>query len=170
MSEPTVTYTTLTAMFTPAMFLLATGSFIASTSSRMSRVVDRIRVLNEQADAICRGSSGFDFRHERLEHISTLLDRMDERGTMIRWSLTFLYLANSLFVGTSLVLAVDVQLGKQLEWIATGLAVGGASLILAAGILLLREARVALESNRTEVHFYKDLQRMRLNAEEATRA
>ena len=43
-------YATLSAMITPAIFLTANGSLIISTSNRMSRVVDRIRVLNDLGD------------------------------------------------------------------------------------------------------------------------
>ena len=38
-------YSTLAAMITPAIFMTATGSLIISTSNRMSRIVDRIRLL-----------------------------------------------------------------------------------------------------------------------------
>ena len=43
------TYTTLSAMITPAIFMTANASLIISTSNRMSRVVDRIRVLVDLA-------------------------------------------------------------------------------------------------------------------------
>ena len=48
-------YAALSAMITPALFMTATGSLIISTSNRMSRIVDRIRELNEQADDLSRG-------------------------------------------------------------------------------------------------------------------
>ena len=51
------TYTTLSAMITPAIFLTANASLIISTSNRVSRVVDRIRVLGDLADRIGRGAS-----------------------------------------------------------------------------------------------------------------
>ena len=44
-------YATLSAMITPAVFFMtANGSLIISTSNRMSRIVDRVRVLNELGD------------------------------------------------------------------------------------------------------------------------
>ena len=52
---PTSQYDTLTAMITPAIFLTANASLIISTSNRMSRVVDRIRVLNDLVDRMGRG-------------------------------------------------------------------------------------------------------------------
>ena len=95
-------YSTLTAMITPAIFMTATGSLIISTSNRMSRIVDRIRQLNDQADLLSRGKTELDFPAERLDHIGEQLDRMVWRGARIRLALTLLYLALAMFVGTSL--------------------------------------------------------------------
>ena len=60
-------YSTLSAMITPAIFMTATGSLIISTSNRMSRIVDRIRQLNELADLLSRGKTDLDFPTERLD-------------------------------------------------------------------------------------------------------
>ena len=58
---PTSQYDTLTAMITPAIFLTANASLIISTSNRMSRVVDRIRVLNDLVDRLGRGTTDLDY-------------------------------------------------------------------------------------------------------------
>ena len=63
-------YATLSAMITPAIFMTANGSLILSTSNRMSRIVDRIRVLNDRGDELCRGVSGLDYIEERRAHIA----------------------------------------------------------------------------------------------------
>src|SRR5262249_16431868 len=77
-------YAVLSAMITPAIFLTANGSLIISTSNRMSRVVDRIRVLNDLGDRLCRGGADFDFSRERLEHVQAQLNRLVWRGDRIR--------------------------------------------------------------------------------------
>ncbi len=38
-------YATLSAMIAPALFMTANGSLIISTSNRMARIVDRMRVI-----------------------------------------------------------------------------------------------------------------------------
>src|SRR3954454_6246127 len=95
-------YVTLSAMITPAIFLTANGSLIISTSNRMSRVVDRIRVLNDSGDALCRGGTGLDYTSDRLIHVQDQLNRLVWRGDRIRYALTALYLAFGAFVLTSL--------------------------------------------------------------------
>ena len=90
-------YAALSAMITPAIFLTANGSLIISTSNRMSRIVDRIRVLNDLADKLCRGGTDLDFTPDRLAHVQDQLNRLVSRGDRIRYALTALYLAFGAF-------------------------------------------------------------------------
>ena len=154
-------YSTLTAMITPALFMTATGSLIISTSNRMSRIVDRIRQLNEQADNLSRGKLDLDFPGERLEHIAAQLDRLVRRSDRIREALTLLYLALALFVGTSLTTAIHALIGSDVLVVPTALAIAGVTLLLLASVQLTREAHAALRGNRLEIHFYEDLRRRR---------
>jgi len=69
-------YSALSAMITPAIFLTANASLIISTSNRVARVVDRVRVLNDQADKLDRGVAEIDFPAERLEHVRDQMRRL----------------------------------------------------------------------------------------------
>src|SRR5271167_4303515 len=91
-------YATLSAMITPALFMTANSSLIISTSNRMSRIVDRIRVLNDLADRMDRGNSDFDFIDLRRAHFTAQLQDLVWRSDRIRLALTMLYLALSGFV------------------------------------------------------------------------
>jgi Protein of unknown function (DUF2721) len=155
------TYATLSAMLTPAIFLAANGSLIISTSNRMSRIVDRIRVLNREGDDLSRGATTLDFIAERRAHVTDQLDRLEWRADRIRYSLTMLYLALASFVGTSLALAIDVLFSNNLVVLPTSLSVLGVSLMLASSVNLVREAHAALRSNCLETCFYRDLQERR---------
>lgn len=163
--EPTNT-SALSAMITPAIFLTATGSLIISTSNRMSRVVDRIRVLNDLGDRLGRGATDFDYLDDRLEHVHDQLRRLEWRGDRIRFALTALYIAFGAFVGTSLALAVEVWSRKWVGvgWffaLPTGLAIVGVGLMLFACVNMVREALEALRSNRREVWFFRALHERR---------
>lgn len=160
--DPT-NYATLSAMVAPAIFLTANGSLIISTSNRMSRVVDRIRVLNDQGDKLCRGVDGLDYSRERMDHVQDQLRHMLFRNDRIRIALTMLYLAFAAFVCTSLGLAIDVMLGvRAFAAVPTTLAVLGVCLMLVSCINLVREALEALKSNRLEIQFYRDLHQRRI--------
>jgi Protein of unknown function (DUF2721) len=154
-------YTTLSAMITPAIFLTANASLIISTSNRVSRVVDRIRVLGDLADRIGRGVSELDFTVERLEHVNVQLDHLAWRSDRLRSAMTALYLALSTFVGTSLTIAIDDWLKYKLGPLPTLLAVAGVSSMLFASINLVREALQALGGNSREIQFYRELAKRR---------
>jgi len=155
------TYSALTAMITPAIFMTANASLIISTSSRVSRVVDRIRVMNDSADQIDRGVSKLDFPAERLDHVHDQMRRLERRSDRLRFALTALYLAFTLFVGTSLTLAIDALVQNWLIALPTLLAVVGVGLLMFASINLVLEALEALRSNRLETQFYRDLHLLR---------
>ncbi len=157
-------YATLSAMITPAIFMTANGSLIISTSNRMSRIVDRIRVLNDRGDELCRGDSKLDFIADRQGHVADQLLRLERRSDLIRHALSMLYLAFSSFVGTSLVLAIDTLFGDihLMAPVATGLSVVGVGLLLSSSLNMVREAQLALSSNRLEVRFYRELQAKRI--------
>jgi hypothetical protein len=154
-------YTTLTAMITPALFMTANGSLIISTSNRMSRIVDRIRQLNELADSLSRGASNLDFPAERLEHIDEQLNRLIWRSDRIRLALTLLYLAMAMFVGTSLTMAIDALIGNYLTALPTTTAMLGVLLLLLASVQLTREAHAALRGNGLEISYFAELRRRR---------
>ncbi len=155
-------YDTLSAMITPAIFLTANASLIISTSNRMSRVVDRIRVLNELVDQLGRGVTDLDYTHERLEHIQDQLRRLVWRNDRIRYALTTLYVAFVAFVGTSLTLAIDVLVRNRLIALPVVLAITGVGLLLFASINLVLEALQALRTNRLEIRFYRGLYERRV--------
>ena len=155
------TYGALTAMITPAIFMTANASLIISTSNRVARVVDRIRVLNDLADKIDRGVSELDFPNERLGHFHDEMRRLEQRSDRLRFALTALYLAFTLFVGTSLTLAIDALLQNWLIALPTLLAVVGVGLLMFASVNLVLEALVALRSNRVEMQFYRELHQRR---------
>ncbi|ODT98269.1 MAG: hypothetical protein ABS79_06210 [Planctomycetes bacterium SCN 63-9] len=164
-SLPIPVYSTLAAMISPALFMTATGSLIISTSNRMSRIIDRVRSLNNQADELTRGDTKLDFPEDRLAHILEEIKIQIWRSERVRWSLTLLYLAMSLFVGTSLAMAFDVLLGSSIGALPTTLAIAGVSLLMFASVQLTREAHAALRGNRMEIRFYQMLRERRKTSE-----
>ncbi len=153
-------------MITPALFMTATGSLIISTSNRMSRIVDRIRQLNELADSLGRGKTDLDFPAERLEHVAVHLDRLLGRSDRIRLALTLLYLALAMFVGTSLTMGIHALIGSDVLALPTTLAIIGVLFLLLASVQLTREAHAALRGNRLEIDFYQALRRRRQGSQD----
>jgi hypothetical protein len=155
------TFSTLSAMIAPAIFLTANASLIVSTSNRVSRVVDRIRVLVDLADRIARGTSELDFQQERVDHVNAQLEALQWRSDRLRAAMTALYVAFSSFLGTSLILAIDQWLNNLLGALPTLLAIAGVGFMLFGSINLVREALRALGGNRREIEFHRALNERR---------
>lgn len=154
-------YVTLSAMITPALFMTANGSLIISTSNRMSRIVDRIRVVNDVADKLDQGLTAGDYPDLRRGHLAEQVSDLSWRSDRVRMALTMLYMSLSTFIGTSLFLAADALLSSRIVAVPTAMAVAGVTLMLGASVSLTREAHKALKSNRAEVQFYRSLQTRR---------
>lgn len=67
----------LTAMITPAVLISACGSMILSTSSRLGRVVDRVRALSDKLEELAQKTA--DDSKERQGVIFAQLDKLTSR-------------------------------------------------------------------------------------------
>ena len=72
----------LTAMVTPTLLISATGSLVLSTSTRLGRVVDRARQLEERLSGLIyvEDKSDVPLYDKRLEVIVDLLDKVTSRS------------------------------------------------------------------------------------------
>ena len=85
------------------------------------------------------------------------MSRLNVRLTLLQRCLTFLYLAASTFVLTSVAIGVAAIVSIRLYWIPVVLGIGGACLLLAASVMLIIEARHAVQDLRLESEFLAKL-------------
>ena len=90
----------LTAMITPAVLISACGALIFSTSTRMGRVVDRVRTLSERFENLAKHPEQDDMFEERRALILGQLDRQTSRARLLQRAMLFFYIALSTFVAT----------------------------------------------------------------------
>ena len=93
----------LTAMITPAVLISACGSMILSTSSRLGRVVDRVRALSDRLEDM---SGDTESSNERKAVIFDQLDKLTSRARILQRSMVSFYLATGMFVATSVAIGV----------------------------------------------------------------
>lgn len=136
-------YAVISAMITPAFFLTATASLLASSNSRLARVVDRMRVDLAAMAPLAESAA-------RTELLSRILVHK-RRSRLVLASLRMLYAAVSAFVGTSLGIAADQLLQFRLGALPTLFAVVGVLLVLAASVCLGIEARLSLRLLDVEI-------------------
>jgi hypothetical protein len=153
-------------MLAPALFLTATGSLLISTSSRIGRIVDRIRALVILCE---RGElEQLDFVEHRRKHVVDSLHHLQWRSNRAAVAVTMLYLAFSAFAATSMMIALDSMTGCSLDALPVLCAVAGVGLLLVACVNLVLEARSSLRGNDREVRFFYELASLREKATERT--
>lgn len=161
---PESDYKVLSMMIAPALFMTATGSLIVSSNTRLARIVDRIRALISQSDAIAQPGSTLDFPQLRLEALREEMHQLHARNTRIRNATALLYMAFALFVGASLAIGIDLFLGQRVPIVPTSLALAGVIALLWACVNLFRETRTASQTVLLEMAFLQRLQAERERA------
>jgi predicted phage tail protein len=146
----------LGAMITPALLISASGTLVLSTSNRLSRVVDRVRVLAKDAEALTLTDSERPQAAKRAL-ISSQLHSLAARAMILRSALAALYTAVGFLVATSIGVGVLTTLHVSAGWIAILLAMLGACALLWGSVLLVREGRMALGSTLEEMSYVRGL-------------
>src|SRR5437868_11539697 len=96
----------LTAMITPAVLISASGTLILSTSTRLGRVVDRVRSLSDRLQALSNEDPKEDLLEEKRVMIFEQLDKLTSRSRLLQRALTTFYLAVGVFVATGVSIGV----------------------------------------------------------------
>lgn len=149
--------TVLTAMIAPAVLISACGTLILSTSTRLGRVVDRVRELSDRFEQLARHEIKDDLEKRRLAVIFGQLDSLTTRARLLQRSLTIFYTAVGIFVGTSVAIGIVSITVMQYSWIPVVLGLVGASFLFYGSLLMIIEARLALSSTYKEMDFLWDM-------------
>src|SRR5215217_6087209 len=98
----------LTAMITPAVLISACGALILSTSTRLGRVVDRVRMLIERFEETMntQEAEGVEMFEERRSFLFNQLDKLTTRTRLLQRSMRVFYLALGVFVATSVAIGL----------------------------------------------------------------
>ena len=105
-------------MITPAVLISASGTMILSTSTRLGRVVDRVRSLSDRL----RQLSGNDderpeFFEEERAMLYDQLDKLTSRSRLLQRAMTSFYLAVGVFVATSVSIGVVAFFRGRAAWV-----------------------------------------------------
>jgi hypothetical protein len=143
----------LTAMITPAVLISACGALIFSTSTRLGRGIDRVRVLSDRFQELAANPEKDEMFEERRFLIFTQLDRQMSRARLIQRAMAAFYTALGVFVASSVAIAVASAAARTFTWIAVVLGLGGSLFMLYGSMLLIVESRMALSAIITEMDF-----------------
>jgi Protein of unknown function (DUF2721) len=143
----------LTAMITPAVLISACGALIFSTSTRLGRVIDRVRTLSQMFEQVARDPEKDDMADERRTLIFSQLDRQTSRARLIQRAMTSFYTALGLFMASMVAIAIASAAFRNFTWVAVALGVAGVLVMLYASVLLIIESRMALSAIMSEMDF-----------------
>lgn len=140
-------------MITPAVLISACGSMILSTSSRLGRVVDRVRGLSDKLEELAEKRT--DENKERQGVIFAQLDKLTSRARILQRSMVAFYLATGMFVATSVAIGVVAVIPSSPHYNLVPVIVGllGACFLFYGSMLLIFEARLALSTIHAEMDF-----------------
>ncbi len=150
----------LTAMITPALLISATGSLVLSTSTRLGRVVDRVRALEIRLGEIIYAEHHEDIPlyDRRVEVIVDLLDKVTSRSRILQRAMGAFYYGLGLFVLTSVTIAL-VGLFNIYRWLPIPVGIVGIMFLFYGSLLMLRETRMATATVNAEMDFTWELAR-----------
>ena len=149
------TINVLSAMITPAVMILATGSLILTTTNRLVRVIDRVRAMLPEFEKQAADKSLDALAEEKRSMLFEQLDRATVRARLIQKALARLYIALSVFLATSVTLGIIALTHFTAAWIALILGLIGAGLLFSASILLILESRISLAATYAEMDYIR---------------
>lgn len=150
----------LTAMITPALLISATGSLVLSTSTRLGRVVDRVRQLEVRLGDLIYVEDKDDvpLYDKRVEVIVDLLDKVTSRSRILQRAMGAFYYGLGFFVLTSVTIAI-AGLFNIYRWLPIPIGIVGIMFLFYGSILMLMETRMATATVNAEMDFTWELAR-----------
>jgi hypothetical protein len=150
----------LTAMVTPTLLISATGSLVLSTSTRLGRVVDRVRHLEDRLSDLIYVDNKNDvpLYDKRVEVIVDLLDKVTSRSRILQKAMAAFYYGLGFFILTSVAIAV-AGLFNIYRWLPIPIGIVGIIFLFYGSLLMLRETRMATATINAEMDFTWELAR-----------
>src|SRR5688500_20212368 len=113
------TISVISAMITPAVMILATGSLILTTTNRLVRVIDRVREMLPEFEKQATEPTLDALAEEKRAMLFEQLDRATIRARLIQKALARLYIALSVFLATSVTLGIIALTHFTAAWISS---------------------------------------------------
>ena len=141
----------LSAMITPAVLILASGSLIMTTSSRSIRCIDRVRERARELEAL--GTATDELTETRRLHLYEQLTTNTRRARLLQKAMSRLYIGISFFIATSVSIGIVALLHVDVGWVPLLLGFVGAGLLFSASIYLIFESRLAMTTTYAEMDY-----------------
>ena len=150
----------LTAMVTPTLLISAAGSLVLSTSTRLGRVVDRVRELERRLSELIyvENKVAIPLYDKRLETVVKLLDKVTSRARILQRALGAFYYGIGFFILTSVTIALAAFFSTY-RWMPIPVGIIGIMFLFYGSVLMLRETWMATATINAEMDFTWELAR-----------
>lgn len=144
----------LTAMVTPTLLISATGSLVLSTSTRLGRVVDRARELENRLSEliVVENKDAIPLYDKRLDTVVKLLDKVTTRSRILQRALSAFYYGLGFFILTSVTIAI-AAFYTTYRWLPIPVGIIGIMYLFWGSMQMLRETRLATATINAEMDF-----------------
>ncbi|MGI8495410.1 MAG: DUF2721 domain-containing protein [Pyrinomonadaceae bacterium] len=149
-----ITIEFLTAMVTPTLLISATGSLVLSTSTRLGRVIDRVRELEVRLSEmmLTEDKTKIPLYTKRLDTIVYLLDKVTSRARILQRAMGAFYYGLGFFILTSVTIAI-AGFFNTYHWLPIPVGIIGIVFLFYGSVLMLLETRMATETVNAEMDF-----------------
>ena len=149
-----ITIEFLTAMVTPTLLISATGSLVLSTSTRLGRVIDRVRELEVRLTELImtEDKSHIPLYEKRLDTIVYLLDKVTSRSRILQKAMGAFYYGLGFFILTSVTIAI-AGFFNTYRWIPIPVGITGIIFLFYGSLQMLLENRMASATINAEMDF-----------------
>ncbi|CAN5162979.1 hypothetical protein BH20ACI1_BH20ACI1_27180 [soil metagenome] len=149
-----ITIEFLTAMVTPTLLISATGSLVLSTSTRLGRVIDRVRDLEQRLGELIqiKDKKEVPLYEKRVDTVVNLLDKVTSRARILQRAMGAFYYGLCLFILTSVTIAI-AGFFNTYRWLPIPVGIVGIIFLFYGSILMLLETRMATATVNAEMDF-----------------
>jgi hypothetical protein len=145
------TLSILTAMITPALLISASGTLVLSTTSRLGRTIDRVRILADQLEDLISQKPEIAMYDDRITATFRQLDKATTRSRLLQRALVTFYQSVACFILTSIAIGVVALIGGRYAWIPVAAGLAGVMLLFYGSTRLMMEARLARIATNLEM-------------------
>lgn len=144
----------LTAMVTPTLLMSATGSLVLSTSTRLGRVIDRVRELEGRLSEliVTKDQDKIPLYLKRVDTVVNLLDKVTSRARILQRAMGAFYYGLGFFVLTSVTIAIAAFFNTY-RWLPIPVGIVGIIFLFYGSVLMLLETRMATATVNAEMDF-----------------
>ena len=144
----------LTAMVTPTLLISATGSLVLSTSTRLGRVIDRVRDLEQRLSELIMTTDkdAIPLYEKRVDTVVNLLDKVTSRARLLQRAMGTFYYGLGFFVLTSVTIAIAAFFNSY-RWLPIPVGIVGIVFLFYGSLLMLRETWMATATVNAEMDF-----------------